>query len=69
MDLLREQFTKENILAEIRRSGIFVLQYRLMINGRLNRVLLKAVMLNEKDGQQLIIGISNIESRFGAEGI
>ncbi len=69
MDLLREQFTKENILAEIRRSGIFLLQYRLRINGRPNRVLLKAVMLNEKDGQQLIIGISNIESRFGGEGI
>ena len=33
LDLLMSSFTKENVLKEIRDSGVFELQYRLMIQG------------------------------------
>lgn len=60
-------FTMENVLAEIERSGIFALTYRLMIDGKYVYVQLKAAMLTEKGGARLIVGLNNIDSQVQQE--
>ena len=60
-------FTKENVLKEIEKNGIFVLDYRLLIQTVPVYVSLKAAIVNEKDGPQLIVGISNIDVQIKRE--
>ena len=55
-------FTKETVLSEIKRKGVFVISYSLMINGDRNYVQLKAVMLEEEEGERLIVGINDIDA-------
>ena len=54
-------FTQDNVLAEIERSGIFTLSYRLIMDGKPIHVQLKAAMVEEKEGLRLIVGLSNID--------
>ena len=56
-------FTKENILQEIRRHGHFILNYRLMMEGKSVPVSLKAKLVEEDDGEKLILGVSKVFSR------
>ena len=63
LDQFLASFTKENVMREIQNSGVFELQYRLMIRGEAKYVILKAAMVQEKDGPQLIIGVNNIDAR------
>jgi diguanylate cyclase (GGDEF)-like protein len=60
-------FTKENILAEIERSGIFTLKYRLMFEDRPLHVQLKAAMVEEKEGKRLIVGLTDIDAQVRQE--
>ncbi|MER2151575.1 MAG: GGDEF domain-containing protein [Candidatus Limivicinus sp.] len=60
-------FTKENVMAEIERSGIFTLHYRLMMDGRPNHVLLKVIMAEEKEGTRLLVGIYDIDVQVRQE--
>ncbi|MBR0410480.1 MAG: diguanylate cyclase [Eubacterium sp.] len=60
-------FTKENVLGEIRRHGIFTLSYRLMMEGRALYVQLKAALVEEKEGDRLIVGINDIDSQVRQE--
>ncbi len=55
-------FTEEGVLAEIERSGIFVLSCRLMIRGKPTYVQFKAAMVEENEGQRLVVGINDIDS-------
>lgn len=55
-----EHFTKENILRDAREKGLFQMHYRLVINGEPKPVILKAAIMNESDGDKLIVGV-NIE--------
>ncbi len=48
-------FTKENILSEIKRNGIFTFDYRFMLQGRVIHVQLKVAMVEEKEGPRLIV--------------
>ncbi len=57
-------FTKENILAEIRRSGIFTLVYRLMMEGKPLYVQMNAAMVEEKEGPRLIVGLNDIDAQY-----
>lgn len=57
-------FTKQNILESIERSGIFTLDYRLMMNGKPLYVQIKAAMVEEKEGPRLIVGINNVDAQF-----
>ena len=50
-------FTKENVLEEIERSGIFTLGYRLMMEGAPHYVQMKAVMVEG----ELIVGLSDVD--------
>ena len=62
-----EVFTKENVMDEIRNSGMFTLCYRLMMGGKSVHVRLKAAMLVEKEGPRLIVGVINIDSQVRQE--
>ena len=67
IDIFKSTVTKENVMEEIKKRGLFALEYRLMINGEPEYVTLKAAMVQEKDGPQLIIGVSNINAQVKRE--
>lgn len=54
-------FTKENVMAEVERSGIFTLGYRLLIDEKPIHVQIKAAMVEEKEGLRLVVGINDID--------
>ena len=56
-------FSKENVMEEIRRNGIFTLSYRLMMEGKPRYVQLKAAMVEEKEGKRLVVGVSDIDAQ------
>jgi diguanylate cyclase (GGDEF)-like protein len=60
-------FTKENILAEVERHGIFTMSYRLLLEGEPRYVQLKVVMLEEKEGPQLIVGVNDVDNQVRQE--
>lgn len=60
-------FTKENVLKDTKESGVFSIDYRLMLKGVPVYVHLKAAAIEEKDGPKLIVGISNIDARMKRE--
>jgi len=60
-------FTKENVMAEVERSGIFTLGYRLMMEGRPVHVQMKAAMVEEKEGPRLIVGLNDIDVQVRQE--
>ena len=60
-------FTRQSVLSEIERSGIFALTYRLVMNGKPTYVQLRAAMLDEKEGRRLIVGISDIDASVRQE--
>ena len=60
-------FTKENVLSEIKRSGIFSWGYRIMMDGRPRHVQMKAAMVEEKEGAHLIVGLNDIDSQVRQE--
>ncbi len=55
-------FTRQNMLSEIERSGIFAVTYRIMLDGEPGYVQLKAAMVEEDEGPRLIVGIQNIDA-------
>ena len=60
-------FNEAGVLAEIERSGIFTLRYRLIIGGEPVHVQLKAALIEEKDGPRLIVGINDVDSHVRQE--
>ena len=65
--MFKARFTKENVMAEIQRCGLYVLRYRLMIDGKPQYVNVKAALVEERDGKQLIIGVNNIDAHVRLE--
>ena len=63
LDLFLSVMTKENILETIAAQGVFTLTYRLMLGGTPTFVNLKAGMIEEKDGPQLIVGVLNVDEQ------
>lgn len=59
--------TKENVLAEVERHGIFTLSYRLLIDGKPRYVQLKAAMVEEKEGARLVVGVNDIDNQVRQE--
>ena len=56
-------FNRENVLREIRENGIFTMRYSLCIRDRWQPVELKAALVEESDGEKLIIGVSALDKR------
>lgn len=61
-EYFRANFSKENILKSIKDNGSFIMNYHLVIDGEPTSVSLKAVMLEEKEGPQIIIGVSRVDA-------
>ena len=59
----RTMFTQEKILEEVRKNGQYVIQYRMMLGGEPKYVSMKAVLVEEQDGPQLIIGVNDIDAQ------
>ena len=60
-------FTKENVLSEVENTGIFIVGYRLMVDGKPKHVRLKATMVEEEEGNRLIVGVNDIDSHVRQE--
>ena len=60
-------FTKENVMKEVERSGIFTFGYRLIMEGTPIYVQMKAAMVEEKEGPRLIVGLNNIDVQVRQE--
>ena len=58
LPLFLETFTMENVMKQVREKGAFILKYRLIINGTELPVTLKIALIQEKEGQRLIAGVS-----------
>lgn len=67
INLFLSVFTKENVMAEIDRCGIFSLTYRLNLDGKPNYVQLKAAMVQEQEGRRLIVGINDVDVQVRQE--
>ncbi len=60
-ELVAEMLTKDNVLSAIKQSGVYVLNYRIMINDKPVYVTLRGAVVEESDGPKLILGVSNID--------
>jgi len=60
-------FTKENVLAEIERNGIFTWGYRILMDGKPLYVQMKAAMVEEKEGPRLIVGLNDVDAQVRQE--
>ena len=58
-ELFRSGFTKEKVLEKVENGEIFTLEYRLKLGGDYEKVCLRAGLVKEKDGPQLIIGVNH----------
>ena len=67
LDRFLSLFTRENVLAEVERNGIFALTYRLMVGGKPTYVQLRAAMVEEKEGRRLIVGVNDIDASIRQE--
>ena len=56
-------FTRENVLKEIERSGMFSMTYRLLMNDKFVYVQLKAALVEEKEGTRLIVGLNDVDAQ------
>ena len=62
-DMFLSMFTKEKIMTAIRKYGLFTMNYRLLIDGEPQYVSLKAAIVEEKNGPQLIVGVVNVDAQ------
>ena len=62
-DLFRTSFNKDFMMQEIRKSGIFKMTYRLLVNGKYVYATLKASQA-KGDEQHLIIGVTNADEQI-----
>ena len=60
MERLLCVLTRDNVLREIRQNGIFIYNYRLMIEGRYVPVSLRATLVKEADGEKIILGVNRL---------
>lgn len=64
LDRFLSVFTKDNIIAEIESSGLFVLVYRLIMDGKPRYVQMSAAMVEEKEGKRLVVGLNDIDAQY-----
>ena len=55
---------KENLLKELAENGSFTFSYRLMFDGEPTYVSMKAIKLNDENGQHIVIGVNNIDAQM-----
>ena len=52
-----ERFTRETVMAEIRKNGVFKLQYRLLLGGKAKKVTLKIAPFTAGGEEKLFAGV------------
>ncbi len=57
-DMFMSEFTKEKILGKTSNGGVFQLRYRIRLGDKPVRLTCRAGLVNEKDGPQLVVGVS-----------
>ena len=57
-------FTKENMMRVMQEDGLFIHNYRLMMDGKPVPVSLRASLVKESDGEKIIIGVTNDEEEY-----
>ena len=62
LERFESMFTRENVMSVVEKGEVFAISYRLMISGKSTHVQLKAALVDEKDGRNLIVGLTNIDS-------
>ena len=67
MDYYLKEFTKEKILDDIYKKGVFCRNVRLRIDGQMIYVQIKATMIEEENGPQIIFGIINMNEQVAKE--
>ena len=60
-------FTKENVMEEVEKNGIFSFGYRLLMDGKPVHVQMKAAMVEENEGPRLIVGLNDIDTQVRQE--
>lgn len=63
-DRVFSQMRKENLLRRLEETGSVSINYRLLLNGKINYVCLRAVTVQEPEGRQMIVGIHNINEQI-----
>lgn len=58
------QFNQENVIAQIKQNGTFILTYRIMMDGKPLHVQMNAALVLEKEGLRLIVGLNNIDAQY-----
>ncbi|MEE3399268.1 MAG: hypothetical protein VZR64_07360, partial [Eubacterium sp.] len=66
-EYFKTMFTKENMMRDIEENGVFQMNYRLVAYGKTIVTGLRAVRIEEKDGPQIIVGVSDIGSQVMCE--
>lgn len=61
------EFDRERVLAEIKRNGLFELKFRLVDDPTPLYVSLRAALVEDEVGPQLIVGLSDIDDRVKRE--
>ncbi len=67
VDRVLSLITPENVMAEIERSGIFTVGYRILMGDRYVHFQLKAAMVEENEGSRLIVGLNDIDAQVRQE--
>lgn len=67
LELLKTQFTKENVLKIIERDSVFVMDYRLKLQDRYHYMILKAACVEESGKKLLIIGVFDVDAQVRQE--
>ena len=62
-ELFVTMFTREKVMQSIRETGIYALNYRMLMNGRPVYVCLKAAVVTEDGCEKLIVGTTNIDAQ------
>ena len=63
----RSRFTRENVMKTIAEKQIFVLRYRMVLDGSPFFVNVKAALVDEADGRKLIVGTNSIDEQVRQE--
>ncbi len=63
LDRFLSEFTRQNVLAEIEKNGLFTLEYRFQMNGHYIHVALKAAIVKEAEGARLIVGLCDTDAQ------
>ena len=62
-ELFNTMFTREKVMQSIRETGIFALNYRMVMDGRPVYVCLKAAVVTEEGREKLVVGTTNIDAQ------